>query len=59
VPISRNKEITVEVSGLSGASHNAETGEVRKLMKVGSGSIEEMDIKYTVKYPKGKSVNLE
>ncbi len=59
VPVSRNKEITVEVGGLSGARYNAETGEVIKAMKISSGKIEEMDIKYTVKYPKGRAINLE
>lgn len=59
IPMSGNKEITVEVGGISGAGYNAETGEVRKVFTVGSGGIKEMDIKYTVKYPKGKAVNLE
>lgn len=59
VPISSNSEIEITRDASSGAIYNAETGEVRweKVINPGQNSI--FNLKYSVKYPKNKVLELE
>jgi uncharacterized protein (TIGR02231 family) len=59
IPISASSEIEVTDIKLSGGSLNAETGEVTWKLEVKPSEKAEKNISYTVKYPKGKKVNLE
>lgn len=59
VPVSTNSEIEVVVDNLSGAILNKTTGEVKWNMEIPSMGKQELDLKYTVKYPKNKTLMIE
>lgn len=59
IPVSTNKDISVEVTETSGASLNKETGELRWEMALKPGENKTMRMAYEVKYPKDKKVVLE
>ena len=59
VPVSRNNQITVEVTELSGASFNKLSGEVKWEITLGPGQFAEMVLTYTVKYPKSQKVIID
>lgn len=52
VPVSTNEEIEVNVQNISGAKHNAETGEIKWEFELKPNDKKEFEIKYSVKYPK-------
>ncbi|MEZ4722886.1 MAG: DUF4139 domain-containing protein [Flavobacteriales bacterium] len=57
VPISTNKEITVDVEDKSGADLNTQTGLLRWTKNIMAGSSEKMSFKYSIKYPAEKRIN--
>jgi uncharacterized protein (TIGR02231 family) len=59
VPISQNKEITIETQELSGGKHDPKTGYVTWDLDINPGETKNIILTYTVKYPKDKVVNLE
>ncbi len=58
IPISNNKEIKVDAVVTEGAEYNAKTGIVKWNAKIPSKQSVKKEFSYTVKYPKGKRVNL-
>jgi TonB-dependent SusC/RagA subfamily outer membrane receptor len=56
VPISSTKEIEVETLELSGGSMNQNTGKVKWLVDLGANETKQLILKYSVKYPKDKTV---
>ncbi|HEX3006874.1 MAG TPA: mucoidy inhibitor MuiA family protein, partial [Bacteroidales bacterium] len=56
VPISSTKEIEVETLELSGGSMNQNTGKVKWLVDLGPNETKQLILKYSVKYPKDKTV---
>lgn len=56
IPISRNKEIDVENTEVSGGAFNEETGKVVWELQLNAGEEERKVIAYSVKYPKGRYV---
>lgn len=58
VPLSKNSEIEVEKEEMSGASVNPDTGEVRWKTSVQPAETKKFRFVFSVKYPKGKRVNL-
>lgn len=58
VPISTNKEIEVEILEISGAKHDLVNGYLDWEVNLQPGETKSYLVKYTVKYPKDKRVNL-
>ena len=58
IPVSNNKEIKVDAIVTEGAEYNAKTGIVKWNTKIPSKQSVKKEFSYTVKYPKGKRVNL-
>ena len=54
VPVSENSEIEVAVQQLSGAKPDTETGEVKWEFVLQPNEKRELDLKYSVKFPKNK-----
>ncbi|MCB8994065.1 MAG: mucoidy inhibitor MuiA family protein [Bacteroidales bacterium] len=59
VPVSQNKDITVEITELSGGKINAPTGIVTWDINLDAGQSKTLIISYTVKFPKDSNVLLE
>jgi uncharacterized protein (TIGR02231 family) len=57
-PISTNKEIEVELLESSGAEINKEIGVLTWKLQLAPGESKKVRISYSVKYPKGKVLNL-
>ncbi len=57
-PISKNKEVEVELLQSDGATINEETGVVTWKLKMAAGEVKKLRISYSVKYPKDKQLNL-
>jgi uncharacterized protein (TIGR02231 family) len=58
IPISRNPEIEVEVDDLNNGKLQEATGEIEWNVKIPAGQSIEIVFRYSVKYPKGKVINL-
>lgn len=58
VPVSANKDIEVEILELSGARKNDENGFLEWKTKLEPSGMQKYIIKYSVKYPKDKIINL-
>lgn len=58
VPISRSSDITVTVDNLSGKTQDSETGEVKWNLVVQPNEVKNVEIGYTVKYPKDAKITL-
>lgn len=59
VPISRMDEIKVEIEQKSGGKINPKSGEAHWNLAIDSNDKKEVDLKYSVKYPKNRSLNIE
>lgn len=59
LPLSANSDIEVTDTRLSGGKLNAETGEVKWLIGVKPSEKAERSVSWTVRYPKGKKINLD
>lgn len=58
IPVSRNPDITVESEELNGAERNEATGELKWVIQVPAMGSSQVSFRYSVKYPKGKAINL-
>ena len=56
VPVSRHSEIRIEELKYEGASHQAETGELKWTVSLAAHEEKELSFSYTVTYPKDKPV---
>lgn len=59
VPVSTTNEIEVSVDELSGAKLNKETGEVKWTFSLNPTEKKDINMKYTVKYPKNRALVVE
>ncbi len=59
VPVSTNEDIEVNVQNISGAVQNPETGEVKWEFLLKPSEKKELQLKYSVKYPKYRSLIVE
>lgn len=59
IPISQNKEITVDVQQISGATLFEKTGKLRWTFQLQPGESRSLDIGFSIKYPKNKEIILE
>ncbi|MDZ7845589.1 MAG: DUF4139 domain-containing protein [Owenweeksia sp.] len=56
IPLSRNSEIKVELADTSGGQLNQKTGMVSWEFNLAPGAQKEVDISYSIEYPKGRQV---
>jgi hypothetical protein len=59
VPVSTAEDIEVSVFNISGAKHEPETGEIKWKFTINPGEKKELDLKYSVKYPKSGNLIIE
>lgn len=59
VPVSTLEEIKVEISNLSGAKYNLETGEIKWDFSIDSNQTKVFELNYAVKYPKHRRLVIE
>jgi hypothetical protein len=59
VPISKLEEIEVNIQDLSGGKQNKETGEIKWEFTLKPSEEKDLNLKYSVKYPKYKSLIIE
>jgi uncharacterized protein (TIGR02231 family) len=59
VPVSTLEEIEVNVQKISGAQHNNETGEIKWDFSLEPGTKKDLELNYSVKYPKNRALVIE
>ena len=59
VPVPTIEEIELDVRDLSGGKRNVETGEIKWLLELKPKESKEVDLKYTLKYPKYQNIIIE
>ena len=59
VPVSTNEDIEVTVENISGAALNKEKGEVKWNFELEPTGKKDLELKYKVKYPKERILNIE
>ncbi|WP_165731836.1 mucoidy inhibitor MuiA family protein [Polaribacter sp. 20A6] len=59
VPVSTNDEIKIEVSEISGAKKNPESGEIKWEFTIAPNETKNFILRYLVKYPKNRTIVLE
>ncbi|MCX6236501.1 MAG: mucoidy inhibitor MuiA family protein [Bacteroidia bacterium] len=59
VPVSTAEDIEVNVLNISGAKHDLETGEIKWEFSLNPVDKKELDLKYSVKYPKYRNLIIE
>lgn len=59
VPISKLEEIEVDVQEISGAKHDKENGEIKWEFTLQPTGKKELELRYSVKYPKSQNLNIE
>lgn len=59
VPVSTREEIEVEVLKTSGAKHNRESGQITWQLELKPGQTEDVELKYSVEYPKSRVLYIE
>ncbi len=59
IPVSTLEEIRVEISEISGAHHNIKTGEIKWDFSIKPNESKKLELKYSVKYPKNRNLNIE
>ena len=58
-PLSRNSEIEVDQSELSGATVDKDRGEVKWSVALKGNETKKIRLVYSIKYPKGKQIQFE
>jgi uncharacterized protein (TIGR02231 family) len=56
IPVTKNKEIVVNLEESSEAIYDAETGKLKWILELKPGERKVVRLKFTVKYPKGKAI---
>ncbi len=59
VPVPTIEELELDIKDLSGGKRNEETGEIKWILKLKPNESKEVDLKYSLKYPKYQSIILE
>jgi len=59
VPVSTLEEIKVNIAEISGAKHDTDTGEIKWDFYIDPKETKTFDLKYSVKYPKSKTLIIE
>lgn len=56
IPVSQNSQIEVETIDTGGAAYNKDNGKLQWKLNLGAGETKKLLFKYSVKYPKNKTV---
>jgi len=59
IPVSTNEEIEVTIDNISGGLFNKESGEVKWKFNLDPSGKKDIDLRYKVKYPKDRTLNIE
>ena len=59
VPVSTLEEIKIEVSEISGAKQDSESGEIKWEFTIDPNESKRFSLKYLVKYPKNRNLIIE
>jgi len=59
VPVPTIEELELDIKDLSGGKRNEETGEIKWILKLKPKESKEVDLKYSLKYPKYQSIILD
>jgi hypothetical protein len=59
VPVSTLEEIEVNVQHTSGAKHDKETGEIKWEFTLEPSDTRDLELRYSVKYPKNRNLIVE
>jgi hypothetical protein len=59
IPVSTSEEIEIEVQKISSAQKNNETGEIKWEFTLDPSNKKDFELKYSIKYPKNKSLIIE
>jgi hypothetical protein len=59
VPVSTLEEIEIAIQTISGAKHDSATGELKWEFELKPAEKKELDLKYSIKYPKNRSLIIE
>ncbi len=59
VPVPTIEELELDIKDLSGGKRNEETGEIKWMLKLKPKESKEVDLKYSLKYPKYQNIILE
>lgn len=59
VPISTNKDITVDIQEVSNAERNEKTGQLRWDFQLATATSKQLTVGFSVKYPKGQDIRLQ
>ena len=59
VPVPTIEELELDIKDLSGGKRNEDTGEIKWLLKIKPMESKEVDLKYSLKYPKYQSIILD
>jgi hypothetical protein len=59
VPVSTIEEIEVDVQNISGAEHDKENGEIKWEFKLNPGDQKQVELKYSIKYPRNRNLIVE
>jgi len=59
IPLSTDKQIIVEVEELSKANYNAKTGVLKWMLELAPAESKKLVVKYVVKYPKARNVEVK
>ena len=57
IPVSTNKEISVDLDENPTGKHSESTGEIKWIQKIGPGASSKNSFRYTVKYPADRKIN--
>lgn len=57
IPVSQNKDITVEATNTGNAQYNTETGKLSWVFTIQSSQVQKVRFSFDVKYPKDKQIN--
>ena len=59
VPVPTIEELELDVKDLSGGKRDENTGEIKWTLDIKPKDTKELDLKYTLKYPKDRNIVLE
>jgi hypothetical protein len=59
VPVSTNEEIEIEIHKKEGSQFQKETGEIKWEFTLEPGNKKELELRYSVKYPKNRNLKIE
>ena len=59
VPVPTIEELELDIKDLSGGKRNKDSGEIKWMLKLDPKESKEVDLRYSLKYPKYQNIILE